>query len=118
MKEVSPLNDFVISADRDEKVRVSCYPNAYVIQSYCLGHSQFVTKIHTPAYSSTENPILVSGGGEGLVNLWNIKTGKQLSTIDIKKVAEEEFKTPFESAAIHAIASCPTNKAVVAIAEA
>lgn len=33
---------FLITSDRDEKVRVSHYPNAYNIGSYCLGHEEYV----------------------------------------------------------------------------
>ncbi len=40
---VSNCGKFVITCDRDEKIRVSSYPNAYNINNYCLGHTDFVT---------------------------------------------------------------------------
>lgn len=96
---------------------MSQYPKTYVIQSYCLGHREFVSKIHVPRFATAENPVVVSGGGEGLVNLWDIKEGKLLSSTDIKKAAEEELKTPIELTSVHAIASCPISKVVAVVAE-
>lgn len=34
----------MITSDRDEKIRISFYKNSYNIQSYLLGHKEFVTQ--------------------------------------------------------------------------
>jgi WD40 repeat protein len=51
---------FILTADRDEKIRLSHYPNAYNIQGYCLGHTEFVSHIK----SIDQNHIL-SASGDG-----------------------------------------------------
>lgn len=37
---MSPDDRFIITADRDEKIRVSHLRSPYNIQSFCLGHTQ------------------------------------------------------------------------------
>lgn len=70
---------FIITSDRDEKIRVSCYPNAYNIQTFCLGHKEFVMHIELlpdlPEY-------LTSASGDGLIKVWNYTNGKLHYTID------------------------------------
>ena len=43
--KLSKCGKFIITCDRDEKIRVSHYPNAYNIHNFCLGHTDFVTCI-------------------------------------------------------------------------
>jgi tRNA (guanine-N(7)-)-methyltransferase subunit TRM82 len=50
----------LITSDRDEKIRISFYPNAYNVQSYLLGHKEFVTQIHL---IDDRNLVSVSGVG-------------------------------------------------------
>jgi len=69
---------FVVSCDRDEKIRVSCYPNCYNINSFCLGHSEFVIKLDI---LPTQPEILISGSGDGTLRFWKIKTGKQIGIV-------------------------------------
>lgn len=69
---------FVITADRDEKIRISMFPNSYNILSYCLGHKNFVTNV---ALVPHDKNILTSSGGDGTLIFWDFKTGKELVTI-------------------------------------
>jgi tRNA (guanine-N(7)-)-methyltransferase subunit TRM82 len=41
--KLSKCGKSIITCDRDEKIRVSHFPNAYNIHNFCVGHSDFVT---------------------------------------------------------------------------
>ncbi|XP_075214789.1 tRNA (guanine-N(7)-)-methyltransferase non-catalytic subunit wuho [Lycorma delicatula] len=72
---ISEDEKYIISCDRDEKIRVSCYPNAYSINSYCLGHEEFVTSINILPHSQN---ILISTSGDRTVRFWDFRSGKEL----------------------------------------
>ncbi|XP_076975115.1 tRNA (guanine-N(7)-)-methyltransferase non-catalytic subunit WDR4 isoform X3 [Tamandua tetradactyla] len=42
---VSPDDHFILTADRDEKIRVSWAAAPHSIESFCLGHAEFVSRI-------------------------------------------------------------------------
>eukprot|EP01121_Diplochlamys_sp_Union-15-3_P008843 TRINITY_DN2374_c0_g1_i1.p1 TRINITY_DN2374_c0_g1~~TRINITY_DN2374_c0_g1_i1.p1 ORF type:complete len:379 (+),score=56.34 TRINITY_DN2374_c0_g1_i1:83-1219(+) len=74
---LSPDEKYVLTADRDEKIRVSHYPNAYNIRCFCLGHTEFVSKLIIPYASKT---LLISGGADGTLRIWDYLSGVQLHT--------------------------------------
>ncbi|KZV81518.1 hypothetical protein EXIGLDRAFT_731165 [Exidia glandulosa HHB12029] len=74
---------FIISADRDEHIRISHYPLGYVIHTFCLGSTKYVTALHIPP-SAPE--LLLSGGGEDELRLWRWHEGKLLKTIPVGEV--------------------------------
>lgn len=37
---ITPDEKFIITADRDEKIRVSHFPRVYEIENFCLGHTE------------------------------------------------------------------------------
>ncbi|CAL1715501.1 unnamed protein product [Somion occarium] len=81
---------FVISADRDEHIRVSWYPQGYVIERYCLGHKKFISAINIPRFAPT---VLISGGGDPELRLWDWLSGKHLGDIPVLSVVESFIKT-------------------------
>lgn len=70
---------YIITTDRDEKIRVSMFPNSYNIVSYCLGHTKFVTNIMELPHDKN---VLISCGGDGMFILWDYKIGKELLCIN------------------------------------
>jgi WD40 repeat protein len=73
------LNDsFLATGDRDKKLRISKYPKAYDILSYCLGQPTFISCI-----ALLPSGVLLSGGGDGTLYSWNYTNGKMLQKLAI-----------------------------------
>ncbi|KAF2836472.1 hypothetical protein M501DRAFT_959805 [Patellaria atrata CBS 101060] len=59
--------NYILTADRDEHIRVSRgVPQAHIIEGFCLGHKEFVSRICLP-----RPEILVSGGGDDFLAVWD-----------------------------------------------
>ncbi|GMN48825.1 hypothetical protein TIFTF001_017997 [Ficus carica] len=90
--EFSPDGKYILSADRDFKIRVTVFPKnpldgAHEIQSFCLGHTEFVSCIAflcTPEYPQG---FLVSGSGDSTVRMWDIISGSLLDTCEVGEKA-------------------------------
>jgi WD40 repeat protein len=75
----------LITSDRDEKIRVSAYPNTYNITSFLLGHTDYVAGFQS-IDDETLGPLIVSGGGDGTLRLWNYLEGSELQCIQLTQV--------------------------------
>jgi len=73
---MTPDQKFLITCDRDEKIRVSHFPNCYNIESYLLGHEEYVLKILLLSHR-----LLLSIGGDRKLMLWDLVTCSLLQTI-------------------------------------
>lgn len=69
---------FIITCDRDDKIRVTNYPETYNIHSYCLGHKEFVSGMEL-----LNDNILMSISGDKSLKIWNFKEGKELTSIEL-----------------------------------
>uniref|UniRef100_A0A3Q4GGE4 Uncharacterized protein n=1 Tax=Neolamprologus brichardi TaxID=32507 RepID=A0A3Q4GGE4_NEOBR len=76
---------YIITADRDEKIRVSHLRSPYNIQSFCLGHRQFVSALQI---LSAHPHWLLSGSGDGTLKLWDYESGSELQSLDLRQLDE------------------------------
>lgn len=96
---LTPDEKYIVTADRDEHIRASWYPESYVIESYCLGQKKyayiliqrrslvshefcrrFVSALHIPSWDSS---LLLSGGGDPEIKLWNWMEGELIAKYDV-----------------------------------
>ena len=78
---------YIITSDRDEHIRISRgLPQAYVIEGYCLGHTEFISKLCVFPWNSE---ILVSGGGDDYLIVWDWVNGNELQKIDLRTTVED-----------------------------
>lgn len=71
---------YILTADRDEHIRVSRYPQSYVIHCFCLGHTNFVNALLLPSWAPHT---LLSAGGDISLMLWDWRQGLLLQEIDL-----------------------------------
>lgn len=76
--------NLLLTADRDEKVRVSSFPQTSIIKGYLLGHTAFLSSLDTVttnAGTGGRSTFCVTCGGDKTLRLWNIDTCSLVATI-------------------------------------
>ena len=80
---------YIITADRDEHIRISrSMPQAHIIEGFCLGHDEFVSTICIPP---TRPELLVSGGGDDDLYVWNWASCQLLSKTNLLGEAQNHY---------------------------
>ena len=78
---------YVLTGDRDEHIKVSHYPESYVVRNWLFGHHEFVSCLHICSFNKD---ILISGGGDDYLILWDWWANKQLARVGLR-----QFIAPF-----------------------
>ncbi|NXA39277.1 WDR4 methyltransferase, partial [Eudromia elegans] len=100
---LSPDDQYILTADRDEKIRVSLARAPHNIVSYCLGHKEFVSKIFViPNYPD----LLLSASGDSTVRLWEYRSGKEVFCCHLSSVSEPEATQTNQKYTVSRIAYC------------
>ncbi|KAF2161954.1 hypothetical protein M409DRAFT_58724 [Zasmidium cellare ATCC 36951] len=88
---------YIITADRDEHIRISRGPpQAHIIEGFCLGHTEFVSKICQVGGSN----LLVSGGGDPWLGIWEWWPEAKLRR---RLTLPEKMKVPGHPLAVYGI---------------
>ncbi|KAF4666292.1 WD repeat-containing protein 4 [Perkinsus olseni] len=72
--ECVQTHGYLLTADRDEKIRMSLYPSYQVIHAFMLGHTEYVSGLH---YSSQYEQV-ISTSADGTIRRWSLSTGQQV----------------------------------------
>ncbi|KAL0224646.1 hypothetical protein RCL1_002558 [Eukaryota sp. TZLM3-RCL] len=90
---VSPCSKYILSSDRDHRIRRSLFPCTDVIQSFLFGHTDtitFTTFLSDPLSDAT---VYVSGGLDGVLNAFESTSQKSLETsITSLKLSEQSVR--------------------------
>lgn len=110
LQVIAADDKFVITCERDEKIRVSFLPNAYNINNFCLGHTEFVSSL-----ALVNSDLLLSGSGvscllpvlsfpfmvlnfqDATLKLWEYKTGKVLHTEKLRMPSDDDMQKAVRS---------------------
>lgn len=79
---------YIITADRDEHIRVTKYPQSYIIDKWLFGHLEFVS---TLALVSGSGHLLLSAGGDDFLALWDWTAGSLENKLDLRKIVGEDL---------------------------
>ncbi|XP_053242785.1 tRNA (guanine-N(7)-)-methyltransferase non-catalytic subunit WDR4 isoform X1 [Podarcis raffonei] len=100
---LSPDDQYILTADRDEKIRVSLTRAPHNIVSFCLGHREFVSKIFViPNYPE----LLLSASGDCTLRLWEYKSGKEVHCCHLSSLSTSEAPPNEKKYAVSRTAYC------------
>ena len=88
----------ILTSDRDEKVRVSSFPNTFVVEGYLLGHTEYVSSLDVS--KDEDCPYCVTCGGDGTVRLWDYTTCEELDVVKADQSPSESGEEEKESAEV------------------
>ncbi|KAL4864126.1 hypothetical protein BDV12DRAFT_176637 [Aspergillus spectabilis] len=81
---------YILTSDRDEHIRVSRGPpQAHITENYCFGHTAFISKLCIPHWAPE---ILISGGGDPFLLVWNWASGQILHKLSLADHQDPETK--------------------------
>ncbi|KAK5102374.1 tRNA (guanine-N(7)-)-methyltransferase non-catalytic subunit trm82 [Exophiala xenobiotica] len=86
---------FLLTSDRDEHIRVSRgIPQTHVIHSFCLGHTEFVSKLFIVPW---DRRVLVAGSGEPSLRVYDWQSGQEHIQYDILEHLRGDIESALSS---------------------
>ena len=75
---------YIVSADRDEKLRFSSFPDLETVENYGLGHTSVVVSVETIPQSDG-NHLIVSTGWDHKLLLWDFKSAQIIDEVAFRE---------------------------------
>lgn len=96
-----PTQQLVVTGDRDEHVRVSRYPQGYIIDKFLFGNKRFVTSLlHLAPSAALPHHTILSAGGSTTLQVSNLETGDLVATVNLEGMFEHIVVAPIAPPAI------------------
>lgn len=90
--QMNKQQDYFVTSDRDEKIKVVKWPEHCEIESFCLGHTEFVSSIEF--FELGDKEWLVSGSGDVSLRIWDYIKGETVHEIKTKSPVGGLFVVP------------------------
>uniref|UniRef100_A0A8C5JGG1 WD repeat domain 4 n=2 Tax=Passerellidae TaxID=1729112 RepID=A0A8C5JGG1_JUNHY len=100
---LSADDQYILTADRDEKIRVSLTKAPYSIVSYCMGHREFVSKILVIPNCPD---LLLSASGDSTLRLWQYKSGEEVHCCQLSAICGPQATKPDQKYTVSRITYC------------
>lgn len=86
-------------------MRVTRFPDAHIIESYCLGHKEYVSAIEL---LPSDGKTVISVSGDKTVRLWKYLTGEQLTSHKLTAPAYELAVSESDHLAVSILSTPPS----------
>lgn len=70
---------YLFTSDRDEHIKISHYPQSFIVNKWLFGHEEYISTLALPEWNSRW---LLSAGGDPFIFLWDWESGALLSKFD------------------------------------
>lgn len=111
----TPSDDFILTCDRDEKIRCTHFPKSNLIESYCLGHTEYVAAIALLPNHSDD--LLVSVSGDKTLRIWKYISGTQVLSFDLPAAALKMAIRPIGPSVSHLAVTLFDNDETIVVYE-
>ncbi len=92
LTSVTVANGKLFSSDRDEKVRITSFPQTCITEGYLLGHDAYITDL-TVMSNKNGKKLCITTSGDCTIRLWNYDTMDEIA----KHLVETENDTAMET---------------------
>ena len=80
------VDNLLLTADRDEKIRISAFPRTVTVEGFLLGHEAYIT-----AVVATPEGVVLTTSGDHSIRVWNLKNQSQVFVLSFGSDEKESL---------------------------